>query len=85
MVVAVAVGGRSSLTGVVIGTLLVNFGKDTISSAIPSLWQFVMGVLFIAIVTILPRGLVSIPSVALRIKTMLFKPSAHRAIQEPNA
>lgn len=85
MVVAVAVGGRSSLTGVLIGTLLVNFGKDMISSAIPSLWQFVMGALFILIVTVLPKGLVSLPGLGLRLKTILFKPSVSPALQEPNA
>jgi len=85
MVIAVAVGGRSSLTGVVVGTLLVNFSKDMISSAIPSLWQFVMGALFILIVTVLPKGLVSLPSIALRIKAMLFRPSVPQALEEPNA
>jgi urea transport system permease protein len=79
MVIAVAVGGRSSLTGVVIGTLLVNFGKDAISSAIPELWQFVVGALFILVVTALPRGLVSLPNVFLRLKSMVFKPLTARA------
>jgi urea transport system permease protein len=84
MVIAVAVGGRSSLTGVVIGTLLVNFGKDTISSAIPELWQFVVGALFILVVTALPKGLVSLPGIALRIKSILFKPSTAAALEGSN-
>lgn len=57
MVVWVAVGGRESLLGAIIGTLLVNFGKDWISSAMPDLWLFVMGALFVLVVTVLPRGL----------------------------
>jgi urea transport system permease protein len=61
MVVAVAVGGRASFTGVVLGTLLVNFGKDWISSAMPDLWQFGMGLLFVLVVTILPQGLAGLP------------------------
>ncbi len=61
MVIAVAVGGRSSLTGVVLGTLLVNFGKDWISSAMPEMWQLAMGALFILVVTALPQGLAGIP------------------------
>ncbi len=84
MVIAVAVGGRSSLTGVVIGTLLVNFGKDAISSAIPELWQFVIGALFILVVTALPKGLVSLPSVFLRLKSMVFRPSNTHALEGPN-
>lgn len=57
MIVWVAVGGRESLVGAIAGTLLVNFGKDWISSAIPSLWLFVMGLLFVLIVTVVPKGL----------------------------
>ncbi len=85
MVIAVAVGGRSSLMGVVLGTLLVNFGKDTISSAIPELWQFVVGALFILVVTALPKGLVSLPGLALRLKSIVFKSSASHALEGPNA
>jgi urea transport system permease protein len=58
MVIWVAVGGRDSLLGAIVGTLLVNFGKDWISSAFPSLWLYVMGALFVVVVTIAPRGLV---------------------------
>ncbi len=57
MIVWVAVGGRESLVGAIAGTLLVNFGKDWISSAMPSLWLFVMGLLFVLIVTVVPKGL----------------------------
>jgi urea transport system permease protein len=64
MVVAVAVGGRSSFTGVIFGTLLVNFGKDWISSAMPDMWQFAIGMLFILIVTLLPKGLAGIPELS---------------------
>jgi urea transport system permease protein len=67
MVIAVAIGGRSSLTGVVLGTLLVNFGKDSISSAIPEMWQLVMGLLFILAVTVMPKGLGGIPAFCKRI------------------
>ncbi|MGH7813690.1 MAG: urea ABC transporter permease subunit UrtC [Candidatus Binataceae bacterium] len=57
MVVWVAVGGRESLVGAVLGTLLVNFGKDQVSSAFPQAWLFVMGGLFILVVTAMPEGL----------------------------
>ncbi|MGH9690781.1 MAG: urea ABC transporter permease subunit UrtC [Candidatus Acidiferrales bacterium] len=57
MVAWVAVGGRESLVGAIAGTLLVNFGKDWVSSAIPSLWLFVMGLLFVLVVTVAPKGL----------------------------
>jgi urea transport system permease protein len=57
MIIWVAVGGRESLAGAVLGTLVVNLCKDWVSSAMPELWLFAMGVLFIVVVTIFPRGL----------------------------
>ncbi len=58
MVIWVAVGGRASLIGAVLGTLLVNFGKDSISSAFPDLWLYVVGLAFILAVTLAPTGVV---------------------------
>ncbi len=57
MVVWVAVGGRGTLLGALLGTLLVNFGKDWVSSAFPEYWLFVMGLLFIVVVTVAPQGI----------------------------
>jgi urea transport system permease protein len=60
MVIWVAVGGRASLIGAVLGTLIVNFGKDWISSAFPELWLYVVGAAFILVVTLAPTGIVGI-------------------------
>jgi urea transport system permease protein len=57
MVVWVAVGGRNILWGAIAGTLLVNFAKDQISSALPSLWLYGLGALFILAVSFLPAGI----------------------------
>jgi urea transport system permease protein len=57
MVIAAAVGGRTSLLGAVYGTLIVNYGKTYFSEAFPELWLFVIGALFIAVVMIFPDGL----------------------------
>jgi urea transport system permease protein len=57
MVIFCAVGGRHSVVGAVIGTLLVNWGKTVFSESFPELWLFAMGGLFIAIVLAFPRGL----------------------------
>lgn len=57
MVVWVAVGGRDSLAGAVLATLGVNLAKDRISSAVPDLWLYLMGLLFILVVTVMPGGL----------------------------
>lgn len=60
MVIWVAVGGRNSLLGAIVGTLAVNFGKDFISSAFPELWLYVVGAIFVLVVTILPQGIVGL-------------------------
>jgi len=60
MVVWVAVGGRNSLGGAIAGTVLVNFAKDKISSALPELWPYVLGGLFVIVVLLLPQGLASL-------------------------
>lgn len=56
MVIWVAVGGRGSLWGAIAGTLLVNFAKDEISSALPDVWLYALGLVFILVVTMMPRG-----------------------------
>ncbi len=57
MVIFCAVGGRHSIVGAVVGTLLVNWGKTVFSESFPELWLFAMGGLFIAVVLAFPRGL----------------------------
>ncbi|MEA2947167.1 MAG: urea transport system permease protein, partial [Alphaproteobacteria bacterium] len=57
MVIFCAVGGRHSIVGAVVGTLVVNWGKTVFSESFPELWLFAMGGLFIAVVLAFPRGL----------------------------
>src|ERR1700741_451406 len=47
MVIFCAVGGRQSVIGAVLGTLLVNWAKSSFSEAFPEVWLFAMGGLFI--------------------------------------
>lgn len=62
MIIWVAVGGRYSLIGAVAGALLVNLARDRISSALPEPWLYVLGALFILVVTLTPGGLAGIAS-----------------------
>jgi len=58
-VIWVAVGGRGTLTGAVIGAILVNYGKTTFTTGLLApYWLFVLGGLFIAVTLLLPRGIV---------------------------
>jgi len=58
MVIWVAVGGRASLVGAVLGTILVNFGKSFLSEQYPQSWLFFLGGLFLLVVMVLPNGLI---------------------------
>ncbi len=58
MVIWVAVGGRSTLVGAVLGTILVNFAKSIFSEQFPQVWLFFQGALFLLVVTVLPDGFV---------------------------
>jgi urea transport system permease protein len=57
IVILVAVGGRGTLIGAILGAILVNTGKSVISSARPDIWQLIMGALFIGVVMLFPNGL----------------------------
>src|SRR4249919_2867796 len=58
-VIWVAVGGRGTLTGAVLGAVLVNYAKTTFTSGpLAPYWLFMLGGLFIAVTLLLPRGVV---------------------------
>ncbi len=57
MVIGVAAGGREVLSGAIAGTVLIGLAKDRISSAFPDAWLYVMGAMFILVVTVMPAGL----------------------------
>ena len=58
MVIWVAVGGRATLVGAIIGTLLVRLGQTLLSEQFPEVWLFFQGALFLIVVTVLPDGIV---------------------------
>ena len=58
IVVWVAVGGRGTLIGAIIGALLVSFGRSYLSESYPDIWQYFMGALFIGSVLLFPQGIV---------------------------
>jgi urea transport system permease protein len=58
MVIWVAVGGRGTLVGAIIGSILVNFAKNILSEQFPAVWLFFQGALFLLVVTVLPDGIV---------------------------
>jgi urea transport system permease protein len=57
MVIWVAVGGRGILAGAALGALVVNAGKTWFTGAIPELWLFALGGLFVFVTLVLPKGI----------------------------
>jgi urea transport system permease protein len=58
MVIWVAVGGRGSLAGAVLGAVSVNYGRSVLTNYFPELWPFILGGLFVLVVLLFPDGLV---------------------------
>ncbi|XXZ09701.1 urea ABC transporter permease subunit UrtC [Sorangium sp. So ce315] len=56
MVTWVAVGGRGTLIGAILGAILVSLGKSALSESYPEVWQLAFGALFAASVMLLPTG-----------------------------
>jgi urea transport system permease protein len=56
----VSVGGRGTLSGAILGAVLVNAAKTWLTDAAPETWLFVLGALFILTTLIFPRGIVGI-------------------------
>ncbi len=59
-VIFVAVGGRGTLFGAVLGAMLVNLGKSYISEAYPDYWNIILGFLFIGVVLFMPNGILGL-------------------------
>ena len=57
MVIWVAVGGRGTLLGAILGAVVINYAKSLVSEALPASWMFIQGGLFILVVTALPEGI----------------------------
>ncbi len=59
-VIWVAVGGRGSLVGAILGAFAVNGAKSWLTSYAPELWLFILGGIFVAVTLFLPRGIVGL-------------------------
>ena len=58
VVIWVAVGGRGTLVGAILGAVAVNYGRSVLTNYFPEAWPFILGGLFVVVVTLFPDGLV---------------------------
>jgi urea transport system permease protein len=76
-VIWVAVGGRGTLYGAVLGAFVVNAVKTHLTSSVPELWLYVLGALFVIITVFLPAGLIGLfGALKLRVPTLVVPPIA---------
>ncbi len=57
LVVWVALGGRATLYGAVVGALAVNYAKTYLTAALPEVWLFSLGAMFVGVTLFLPQGI----------------------------
>jgi len=60
IVIWVAIGGRGTLYGAIIGAFVVNFASTYFTSALPEVWLYALGALFVVSTLYLPKGIVGI-------------------------
>ena len=60
LVVWVAIGGRTTLYGAVLGAFIVNYSKTYLTGAAPEMWLFALGALFVLVTLYLPNGIVGL-------------------------
>jgi urea transport system permease protein len=64
MVIWVAVGGRNTLYGAIIGAIIVSYAKTRFTAIMPEAWLFALGGLFVLVTLLLPKGIAGlIPSI----------------------
>ena len=59
-VIWVAVGGRGTLTGAILGAVAVNFGKTWFTGVLPDYWLYALGALFIFVTLFMPKGIMGL-------------------------
>jgi urea transport system permease protein len=60
IVIWVALGGRGTLYGAIIGALVVNYAKTYLTAAFSDVWLFFLGALFVLVTVLMQRGIVGL-------------------------
>lgn len=60
LLIWVALGGRGTLIGPVVGAIFIEMTSSYLSGSLPFYWKLMVGILFVAVIVALPQGLVPI-------------------------
>jgi branched-chain amino acid transport system permease protein len=66
LVIWVALGGRGTLIGPVVGTIVIDLVSAYLSGSLPFVWKLVVGLAFVLVIVVLPQGLVPVISAGWR-------------------
>jgi urea transport system permease protein len=75
----VAVGGRGTLAGAMLGAFIVNGAKSWLTGVFPTAWLFVLGAMFVLVTLLLPGGIVQAFSRLLGLREWILRASHGRA------
>ncbi|RXK11798.1 urea ABC transporter permease subunit UrtC [Halarcobacter mediterraneus] len=62
LVIWVAIGGRGTLYGAIVGAFIVNYASTYFTSALPEVWLYALGGIFVVVTLFLPKGVVGLIS-----------------------
>ena len=93
LLIWVALGGRGTLIGPVIGTLILDVSTSYLSGNLPFVWKLVIGFAFVLVIVALPQGLMPVfAAVAKRLfgrtaqtQAVAPAPALERAVEQPFA
>jgi urea transport system permease protein len=82
-VVWVAVGGRGTLIGPILGAIGVNALKSWTTRAFPDLWLLFLGVVFVIVTVFMPKGIVGVPGQIRELVNRRRRPKQPATVPEP--
>lgn len=83
IVIWVAVGGRGTLYGAALGAVLVNYAKTYFTGALPEVWLYMLGGLFVLVTLAMPKGIVgTVPAVVAYLRRGSAPQSVHNDRRE---
>ncbi|ROS25819.1 urea ABC transporter permease subunit UrtC [Cellulomonas sp. PhB150] len=82
--VGVAIGGRATLLGPVLGAVAVSWAESSLSESFPSFWTYFQGALFIVVVAFLPNGIATLGQVRLRRRARAEAPPDEPTAEPPH-
>ncbi len=60
LIIWVALGGRGTLWGPMIGAILINVATAYLGGSMPFVWQLILGTSFVIVIVLLPQGLIPV-------------------------